>query len=62
MAKLNRFGKRLIMKEAKFLSPKHTYMSILLLEEKANIQSKWRLYIDSLPTDHSCFPINYNMQ
>ena len=41
------------------LSPKHTFISIFLLEEKKNSNSKWRQYIDLLPVDHSCFPINF---
>ena len=61
MAKQNRFSKKILAKEAKLLSPKHTFMAILLLEERVNPSSKWRLYIDSLPEDHSCFPINYTM-
>ena len=62
MAKNNRICERLIMKNCKLLSPKHTYLSILLLEEKVNLHSRWRLYIDSLPDDHSSFPINYNIE
>lgn len=48
------------MKDVRLLSPKHTFLSIFLLEERVNLQSKWRLYIDSLPEDLSCFPINYS--
>ena len=61
MARNNRFSQKLILKNYKLLSPKHTYLAILLLEEKANPESRWRLYIDSLPEDHSCFPINYSI-
>lgn len=50
----------LIEKKIKLLSPKHTYLSILLLILKNNPNSKFKPYIDLLPQDHSSFPINFS--
>jgi hypothetical protein len=60
MAKANPFCKTLISTNVKLQSPKHTYLSILLLELRGSPSCKYRPYIDLLPQDHSCFPINYS--
>jgi len=60
MAKNNHFSQILINRKVKLQSPKHTYMSILLLELKNAGNSKFQTYIDLLPTDETCFPINYS--
>lgn len=59
LAKENPISKQVIKKEIELLSPKHSFISIFLLEEKASGNSKFKPYLDILPTDHSCFPINY---
>lgn len=42
------------------MSPKHTYLSIFLLQELLKGEkSEWKLYLRLLPKDHSNFPINY---
>jgi hypothetical protein len=42
------------------MSPKHTYLSIFLLQELMKQEkSAWKLYLDILPKDLNNFPINY---
>lgn len=60
MAKANPFSQSIIQKNIRLHSPKHTLLSILLLELKNTPDSKYKPYIDLLPEDHSCFPINYS--
>jgi len=44
------------------LSPKHSILAIYLLEEIASGKSKYKPYLDILPKDHSCFPINFSTE
>jgi histone-lysine N-methyltransferase SETD3 len=62
MAKKNPISMSIIKCQAQLTSPKHTFISIFLLEESKNPQSPWKLYIDLLPEDHSSFPINYTKE
>ena len=61
MAKDDPICVELISKKVELISPKHTYLSIFLLQEFLKQKdSPWFLYLDILPKDHRSFPINYS--
>jgi histone-lysine N-methyltransferase SETD3 len=53
-------GKILSGKKIEFFASNHTYLAIFLLQEwERGENSKWKLYLDSLPRDFSNHPINF---
>lgn len=57
MAKLTDVSKNIILHKLDLLSPKHSFLSTYLLQEKKNPESYWRPYLDILPSDYDQFPI-----
>ena len=46
-----------------FISAKHTFLAIFILQEISRKEDAiWKYYINILPKDHRCFPINYNSE
>ena len=60
MAKESVLGLKILNNSLNLLSPKHCFLSCFLLQEKQNINSKWKDYYNIMPTDFSQFPIFFN--
>lgn len=61
MAKESPICLQLVSANVEFISPKHTYLAVFLLQELSKGEkSQWHLYLDILPKDHSSFPINFS--
>jgi histone-lysine N-methyltransferase SETD3 len=41
----------------RLISPKHTFLSTFVMQERRKPQSDWQYYIDILPKNYSNFPI-----
>lgn len=50
-------SRKLLESGYELISPKHTFLSLLLLDEKAKQDSFWKEYIAVLPTSYKSFPI-----
>ena len=59
MAKDTPISRKILQYKLDLLSPKHSYLSTFLLQEKNQQDSYWKPYLDILPTDYSTFPIFY---
>jgi histone-lysine N-methyltransferase SETD3 len=59
MAKETPIGNKILNANLDLLSPKHCLLSTLLLIEKADPNSKWKLYLDILPKSYNNFPVFY---
>ena len=59
LAKESKIGLIIINKGITLKSPKHCFLACFLLYEKANKNSQYKEYINSLPKDYSNFPIFY---
>ena len=57
IAKESIIGIKMINKGVSLKSPKHCFLSSFLLLEKNNKISKWKNYLESLPSSYSNFPI-----
>jgi histone-lysine N-methyltransferase SETD3 len=62
LAKSLPFCRKLECENLKLLSPKHTYLSIYLLNEKKCPKSFWKPYIDILPCEYTTYPILYTKE
>lgn len=60
MAYQTDIGQKMLHNKIELLSPKHSYLSVFLLQEKKNPESFWKPYIDILPSDYASFPIFFN--
>lgn len=62
MAKEIPLGNKILNANLDLLSPKHCLLSIFLLNEKANTDSKWKHYLDILPKSYHNFPVFYKSE
>lgn len=60
MAKNTPVARKLLQYRVDLLSPKHSYLSTFLLQERCNPDSFWRPYLDVLPKNYTNFPIFYS--
>ncbi|CAD8056186.1 unnamed protein product [Paramecium primaurelia] len=60
MAKETSVAKKIIQFRLDLLSPKHSFLSTFLLQEKFRPNSFWKPYIDILPSSYPSFPIFFN--
>ena len=60
MAKCTPISKKIIEHKLELLSPKHSFLSTFLLQERRNPASFWRPYLDILPTDYDTMPIFFS--
>ncbi|CAD8078258.1 unnamed protein product [Paramecium sonneborni] len=60
MAKETPVAKKIIQNRLDLLSPKHSFLSTFLLQEKSKQDSFWKPYLDVLPKLYSSFPIFFN--
>ncbi|KAL4487539.1 hypothetical protein ABPG72_007059 [Tetrahymena utriculariae] len=60
MAKETPVAKKIIAAKLNLLSPKHSFLSTFLLQERKNNESKWKPYLDILPSDYNQFPIFFS--
>ncbi|CAD8163405.1 unnamed protein product [Paramecium octaurelia] len=60
MAKETPVAKKIIQYRLDLLSPKHSFLSTFLLQEKKKQDSFWKPYLDVLPKSYSNFPIFFN--
>jgi len=60
MAKAAPVGSKMVAADLSLISPKHSYLSTYLLQEKRNSESFWQPYIDILPKSFDTFPIFYS--
>ncbi|CAD8077509.1 unnamed protein product [Paramecium sonneborni] len=60
MAKETPVAKKIIQYRLDLLSPKHSFLSTFLLQEKSKQDSFWKPYLDVLPKQYSSFPIFFN--
>jgi histone-lysine N-methyltransferase SETD3 len=60
MAKETVIGNAIINANLDLLSPKHCFLSIYLLQEKYNENTKWKHYLNILPKSYNNFPIFYS--
>lgn len=59
MAKASPIGQKMVQANLNLLSPKHSFLSTYILQEKAKDTSFWQPYLDILPESYSNFPIFY---
>lgn len=52
--------KKLLAAKVELLSPKHTYLSLYLLQETDKPDSFWKEYVAVLPQSYPSFPIFFN--
>lgn len=57
MARQTPVGKKMMAANLSLLSPKHSYLSTFLLDEKFNEKSWWAPYLKMLPSDFDSMPI-----
>jgi histone-lysine N-methyltransferase SETD3 len=57
MAKESQLGMKIINANLDLISPKHCFLSLFLLQEKINSDSRWKNYLDVLPQTFENFPI-----
>ena len=62
MAKETAVAKKLLEAKVDLLSPKHSYLSTFLLQERKNSDSFWQPYLQILPSNYNTFPIFFNEQ
>ncbi|CAD8175344.1 unnamed protein product [Paramecium octaurelia] len=60
MAKETPVAKKMIQFRLDLLSPKHSFLSTFLLQEKSRPNSFWKPYLDILPQSYPSFPIFFN--
>lgn len=60
MAKQTIVGKKILENKLELLSPKHSFLSTFLLQEKKNKDSFWKPYLDILPSDYDSMPIFFS--
>ncbi len=61
MGKESPIGVQIVTSNIDLLSPKHCFLTTLLLQEQAKKEdSKWFDYIQILPKDYSNFPVFFN--
>ena len=57
MARQTPVGKKMMAVSLQLLSPKHSYLSTFLLDERRNEDSWWKPYLNMLPSDFDNMPI-----
>jgi len=59
MAMTSPVGKKMYEKglRQRLISPKHSFLSTYIMQEKRKPESPWQIYIDILPKNFSNFPI-----
>jgi histone-lysine N-methyltransferase SETD3 len=62
IAKESQIGNKILNSNLDLLSPKHCFLSILLLQEKANPNTEWKDYLDILPKQYNNFPVFYSSE
>lgn len=62
MAKQTPVSKKILENKLELLSPKHSFLSTFLLQEKRNPNSFWKPYLDILPSDYDSMPIFFSEQ
>ena len=62
IAKESSIGNKILNSNIDLLSPKHCFLSILLLQEKINPISKWKHYLEILPKLYINFPVFYKAE
>jgi histone-lysine N-methyltransferase SETD3 len=60
MAKETSVSKKILQNKLDLLSPKHSFLSTYLLQERRNPNSFWKPYLDILPEAYSGFPIFFS--
>jgi histone-lysine N-methyltransferase SETD3 len=59
IAKESPIGNKILNSNIDLLSPKHCFLSVLLLQEKINPNSNWKHYLEILPKFYYNFPVFY---
>jgi histone-lysine N-methyltransferase SETD3 len=57
MAKASPIGRKMELAKLNLISPKHCFLSSLILQERRVQDSFWQPYLDILPKSFTCFPI-----
>ncbi len=57
MARESPIGAKMMKANLHLISPKHSFLSTLVMQEKRIPESKWHPYLDILPKDLGSFPI-----
>ena len=60
MAKETSVGMKIIENQVDLLSPKHSFLSTFLLQERKDLTSFWKPYLDILPSDFDTVPIFFS--
>ena len=60
MAKQTSVSKKILENKLELLSPKHSFLSTFLLQERRNPTSFWKPYLEILPTDYDTMPIFFS--
>lgn len=60
MARETAVGKKVIAAKLTLLSPKHSFLSMYLLQELDNEKSYWKPYLDILPSNYNQFPVFFS--
>lgn len=60
MAKQTLVSKKILENKLELLSPKHSFLSTFLLQERLNSNSFWRPYFEILPSDYDSMPIFFS--
>ena len=60
MAKQTSVGMKIIENQVDLLSPKHSFLSTFLLQERKDLTSFWKPYLDILPSDFDTVPIFFS--
>lgn len=60
MAKETLIAKKILSCKLDLLSPKHSFLSTFLLQERRNPNSFWKPYLDVLPEQYTNFPIFFS--
>jgi protein-histidine N-methyltransferase len=57
MAKATVVGKKMVEANLKLISPKHSFLSSYILQERRKETTPWDLYLQILPAEFDSFPI-----
>ena len=60
MAKAAPIGKKMVDAGLDLLSPKHCFLTTYVLQERRNLTSKWKFFLDILPKTMENFPIFFS--
>ena len=62
MAKAAPIGKKMVEAGLDLLSPKHCFLTSYILQERRNVFSKWRFFLEILPKTMENFPIFFSAE